>query len=194
MNIRRLRSQGGITLNGWNSAGDVTVIDSVFIRYCDIRSDLQIDAQTDCIYIQYANNVFILNNIIQQLNVTGDSHSDGIQTANGPGRVVIANNKILQKKFGSSHGMMLCHSRIDSALYIYNNVVWQQGGVKGISVEYQEGDPVDAYLYNNTIVLDNPANVMYPVGFWPSRVHSKNNIFYSVYSYLRFCDQHHPQI
>ena len=82
--------------------------------------------------------------------------------------------------------MMLCHSRIDSALYIYNNVVWQQGGVKGISVEYQEGDPVDVYLYNNTVVLDNPANVMYPVGFWPSRVHSKNNILYSVTSIYDF--------
>ena len=182
LNIRRLRSQGGIALNGWNSQGDVTLIDSVFIRYSDIRSDLQVDAQTDCIYVQYADNVFILNNVIYQLNETGDSHSDGIQCTDAIGRMVIANNYIYQKKYTSSHGMMLNYSRIDSSMYIYNNVVWQQGGVKGISVAYVQGDRVDAYLYNNTVVLDNPANVMYPVGFWPARVHSKNNILYSVTS------------
>lgn len=180
LKIRGQKGQGAITINGWNSVGDPTVIDSVFIRYCDIRSDKQIDAQTDNIFVQYANNTFILNNHLEQLNIVGDNHIDCIQTTNSLGNYVIANNFIRNDKLGNSQGMMLNspNPNMGYKVIIYNNVMICVPICVRLSYNYGKATPGNTPIrfYNNTCY--NTSN-SYAVSIWDTTAIIKNNIIIS---------------
>ena len=177
--ITRKSVSYAINLSGNNAAGDPTVIDSIWIRWCDIKVDSIIDAQTDGIFVQYATNIFIISNKIEMLNTLGSGHNDCIQTTNHLGNYTIANNVLYNTKATDSQIMML--NNADGAdnyrVIIYNNVMY---GIPrptisfNISTDLTHLQPADIFWYNNTIY--NIGTGTYPYSYWDTTCYFKNNI------------------
>ena len=181
LKIRGQRDQGAIMVSGWNTNNDFNLVDSVFIRNCDIRSDYQTSAQTDNIYVQYANNIFILNNTIQQLNTIGTQHNDCIQTTWYLGNQTFSHNFIYNAKENDSQGMMMHTSLLGYKTIIDNNVIYSGGNGTGI-FEYAPypGNVGDCKYYNNTFYVKGTSGyISQAVILAHKNVELKNNIFVS---------------
>ncbi|MEM4260410.1 MAG: hypothetical protein QXG00_04195 [Candidatus Woesearchaeota archaeon] len=147
----KFSSQGGIVNAGGNS-GTTTSIDSIFIRYNYALNDTQTYSQADMIYTQYAGNIFIIKNYLENKDTIDVSqHIDCIQTANMMGTVVIVGNKIVNYKKESSQGMMLNISAVGEQI-LYNNSVYVPSNAKPISSYWLSGtSAAKVYYLNNTV-------------------------------------------
>ena len=94
LRVLNSEKQGAIFINGWSSTGLDATVDSVFIRYCTLATSYATKRQTDIIYAQYCNNLFILNNNITVTSQMQGSHTDGIQFNHNIKNITIANNTI----------------------------------------------------------------------------------------------------
>lgn len=152
--VEKGRGQGTLAHISGPSSGSIDLtMDSIFIRYNYVVNDSQTTNETDIIYMQWTNNVWVQNNTLLQNNITGTGHNDCVQTAAPIGNVIIANNKITQTKAASSHGMMINTSNLNYRHVIYNNVVFLNGALAFGIEDYQgsSGGQGKTYFINNTL-------------------------------------------
>lgn len=180
LDIRKFTTQGAISINGWNAANDVSLLDSTFVRWCTIIADSQINQQTDCIFVQFAGNVFLLGNYIENQNIFPSQHIDCIQTTNYLGKIVIANNYLKNSNTDNSHCMMLNTSVANDTTMIYNNVCFEIGTAFPIEDYFYPGKSGGKTIaINNTIVSYNDATTVASFAMDNVNSYSWNNIVYT---------------
>jgi len=159
LKVRNFTRQGAISINGWSSDGLDATVDSVFIRYCTLETSYSTKHQTDVIYAQYCNNLFILNNTLTVTSKMKGSHTDGIQFVHNIKNITIANNNIYNLTNSDinnkSNGIMGA-DLIGKGLF-YNNVVY--------APNFKESGN-NVFMYNNNTTSDG-------AGSW----YIYNNIF-----------------
>jgi len=185
LKVLNYKKQGAISINGWSSSGFNATIDSVFIRYCTLTTSYATKHQTDVIYAQYCNNLFILNNTLTVTSKIKGSHTDGIQFVHNIKNITIANNTINNltdsDANNKSNGIMGA-DLIGTGLF-YNNIVYTPNFKKsGNNVfMYTNGTTFDQddswYIYNN-IFIGGGTIKLFSIEDKDAQI--KNNIFYSI--------------
>ena len=173
------------------STGNVSSIDSIFIRYNHAVSDSQIASQPDIIYAQRGiGNIYILHNVLEQRDLAGTSHIDCIQTYNAAddvGNIYICWNKLLNLKDVNSQGLMGNTSSSGYKTVLFCNVVYTEG-TGNILWTYVSGPGYgDSYFINNTAYTHNSTGKvpLFPQG---SHIYNYNNIAVNDYWYAEAFD------
>ena len=178
------KKQGAIFINGWSPTGTDATVDSVFIRYCTLTTAYTTEEQTDVIYAQYCNNLFILNNNITVTSQIQGSHTDGIQFVHEIKNITIANNRInnlTDSDVNSKANGIMGTNLIGIGLF-YNNIVFCPNfKTSGNNVFlYVNGTTPDKagtwYIYNN-IFIGGGTMKLFSIEDKDAKI--KNNIFYS---------------
>lgn len=185
LKVLNSKKQGAIFINGWSSSGIDATVDSVFIRYCSLTTSYPTEEQTDIIYAQYCNNLFILNNNITVASQIQGSHTDGIQFVHNIKNITIANNTInnLTDSYVNSKANGIMGTNLIGTGFFYNNVVYCPNfRTSGNNVFlYVNGTtPDDAgswYIYNN-IFIGGGTIKLFSIEDKEAKI--KNNIFYSI--------------
>ena len=185
LKVLNFTKQGAISINGWSSGGWDATVDSVFIKNCILTTSFSTTHQTDVIYAQYCNNLFILNNTISVTSKIKGSHTDAIQFVHNIKNITIANNSISNltssEANNKSNGIMGANL-IGKGLF-YNNIVYapnfRNSGNNVFS--YSNGTVSDGvgswYIYNNVFIGGGTINLF---KIEDKDAHIKNNIFYSI--------------
>ena len=171
------QTQGSILLNGYNAGGAYTYVDSVFIRWNYIQNG-QSSSQVDCIYMQYAENVFIIANTILNDNLTSTSHVDCIQAGHVVNNLMIANNYLYNAGYTiAKPNQTLMLEELSGNIILYNNVLYapDQTGYMNQLVDKNANNAHSLTIVNNTII-SSEAGQFYSDG--TSDLFIKNNIFY----------------
>jgi len=185
LKIINYKKQGAISINGWSPSGLDATVDSVFIRYCTLTTSYLTKHQTDVIYAQYCNNLFILNNKISVTSGIKGSHTDGIQFVHKIKNITIANNSICNltnSDFNNKSNGIMGADLIGEGLF-YNNIVYAPNFKEsGNNVfYYSNGTTLDKagswYIYNN-IFIGGGTIKLFSIEDKDARI--KNNIFYSI--------------
>ena len=185
LEVNNFKNQGAISINGWSSAGLDATIDSVFIRYCTLTTSYSTKHQTDVIYAQYCNNLFILNNNLTVTSKMKGSHTDGIQFVHNIKNITIANNTInnlTNSDVNNKSNGIMGANLIGEGLF-YNNIVYAPNfKASGNNVFlYSNGTTSDGagswYIYNN-IFIGGGTVKLFSIEDKDARI--KNNIFYSI--------------
>lgn len=184
LKVLNSEKQGAIFINGWSSTGLDATIDSVFIRYCTLTTSYATKGQTDIIYAQYCNNLFILNNNITVTSQMHGSHTDGIQFNHNIKNITIANNTInnlTNSEVNNKANGVIGANLIGKGLF-YNNIIFCPNfTASGNNVFFYINDttPDEAgvwYIYNN-IFMGGGTIKLFSVE--DKDAHIMNNIFYS---------------
>ena len=184
LKVLNFTKQGAISINGWSSSGLDSTIDSVFIRYCTLTTSYPTKHQTDVIYAQYCNDLFILNNTLTVTSQIKGSHTDGIQFAHNIRNITIANNTInnlTSSDINNKSNGIMGANLIGKGLF-YNNIIYAPNfRESGNNVFlYSNGKtPDDAgtwYIYNNVFIGGGTVKLF---SIQDKDAHIKNNIFYS---------------
>jgi len=183
--VLNYKKQGAININGWSSSGFDSTIDSVFVRFCSLTTSHTTQNQTDVIYAQYCNNLFILNNNITVISGMKGPHTDGIQFVHNIKNITIANNTIANltnsDNNNKSNGIMGA-DLIGTGLF-YNNIVYapyfrESGNNVFLYTNGSTPDDVGAwYIYNNVFIGGGTIK-LFSIEDKDARI--KNNIFYSI--------------
>jgi len=185
LKVVNFKKQGGIFINGWSSAGLDATVDSVFIRYCTLTTSYLTNKQTDVIYAQYCNNLFILNNTITVTSRIKGSHTDGIQFVHNIKNITIANNSInnlTNSDINNKCNGIMGADLIGKGLFFNNIIYAPEFNNSGNNVfSYSNGKTLDEagswYIYNNIFIGGGTINLF---KIEDKDAHIKNNIFYSI--------------
>ncbi|AFH50172.1 Peptidase S8/S53 subtilisin kexin sedolisin [Ignavibacterium album JCM 16511] len=182
----------GININAWQASGtDITKIDSIFINNCKIMSNIQIPSQTDLIYINFAQNIFLLNNRLEQKNITGEGHNDCLQTVYPIGNLTSINNYFINYKVYDSHGAML-NSVIPGSIAKFINNVFFNFGNGACLYDYPINNSSGMIqLFNNSFYVAGQGSgyISYAVRIGSNIAEVYNNIFSSKgYSAVNYAD------
>jgi hypothetical protein len=178
------KKQGSVFINGWSSTGIDATVDSIFIRYCTLITSYATEEQTDVIYAQYCNNLFILNNNITVTSQIQGSHTDGIQFAHNIKNITIANNSINNLTYSETNSKangIMGSNLIGKGLF-YNNIVYcpnfkTSGNNVFLYVNETTPDVAGSwYIYNN-IFIGGGTMKLFSIEDKDAKI--KNNIFYS---------------
>ena len=120
--ITEIQGHAGIFIGGY-PADSHSGCDSIFIRYNTIIAG-QSSSQTDCIYAQRSENIFIDHNTLIEDNEVSTSHCDGIQFV-WIKNATVSNNYLYvstNELDRPNQGMMFEH--LAGEIVVYNNVVY----------------------------------------------------------------------
>lgn len=185
LKVLNFYKQGAISINGYSKSEFDSTVDSVFIRYCTLTTSFPTEHQTDVIYAQYCNNLFILNNSLTVTSRIKGPHTDGIQFVHNINNITIANNNI--NNLTDSDNNNKCNGIMGAGLIgkglFYNNIVYapnfKNSGNNVFS--YGNGKISDVagtwYIYNNIFIGGGTVN-LFKIEDKDARI--KNNIFYSI--------------
>ena len=185
LKVLNFTKQGAISINGYSKSGEDATIDSVFIRYCTLVTSYLTKHQTDVIYAQYCNNLFILNNTLTVTARIRGPHTDGIQFVHNIYNITIANNTInnlTKSEINNKSNGVMSASLIGKGLF-FNNIIYAPYFINsGNNVfSYSNGNISDAagswYIYNNIFIGGGTINLL---KIEDKDAHIKNNIFYSI--------------
>jgi hypothetical protein len=185
LKVLNFKKQGAISINGWSSSNLDATVDSVFIRYCTLTTSYATKHQTDVIYAQYCNNLFILNNTLTVTSTIKGSHTDGIQFVHSIKNITIANNTInnlTNSDINNKANGIMGADLIGKGLF-YNNIVYAPNFKKSGNnlFLYSNGTTSDEagswYIYNN-IFIGGGTVKLFDIEDKDARI--KNNIFYSI--------------
>jgi len=185
LKVQNFKKQGAISINGWSSTGLDATVDSVFIRYCTLETSYSTKHQTDVIYAQYCNNLFILNNTLTVTSKVKGSHTDAIQFVHNIKNITIANNTInnlTNSDVNNKSNGIMGANLIGEGLF-YNNIVYAPNfKSSGNNVfMYSNNTTSDGagswYIYNN-IFIGGGTIKLFSIEDKDARI--KNNIFYSI--------------
>jgi len=185
LKVLNFKKQGAISINGWSSIGLDATVDSVFIRYSTLATSYSTKRQTDVIYAQYSNNLFILNNTLTVTSKVKGPHTDGIQFVHNIKNITIANNTInnlTNSDVNNKSNGIMGADLIGKGLF-YNNIVYAPNFKEsGNNVfMYRNGTTSDGagswYIYNN-IFIGGGTIKLFDIEDKDARI--KNNIFYSI--------------
>jgi hypothetical protein len=185
LKVLNFTKQGAISINGWSSSGLDATVDSVFIRYCTLTTSYPTRHQTDVIYAQYCNNLFILNNTLTVISQIKGPHTDGIQFVHNIKNITIANNTVINltnSDVNNKCNGIMGASLIGKGLF-YNNIIYAPNfKSSGNNVfSYSNGTVSDAagswYIFNNIFIGGGTVNLF---KIEDKDAHIKNNIFYSI--------------
>ena len=160
-------------------------IDSVWIRWCKVICDTQLNAQTDLIACYGGqNNTFLLSNWIENLNTAGDTpsgqHVDCIQFYNYTGNITYANNFIHNVCTYNSQAMMNGDSWAGYRSLWYNNVISTVGsGVAQYFASSSGGTQVPdgrGIMINNTFYCNANGTTTGQHFEYTDTIYYKNNI------------------
>ena len=179
--VTKATGQGALVYMS-GTTGNVSSIDSIFIRYNIAVTDSQTTNQTDIIYGQRGiGKIFILTNQLDQENTTGTQHNDNIQiynAANDIGDIIVANNKIRNLKTSDSQGMMGNTSASGYKTILYNNVVYMTGTSHGLWSYVPDASQGDVYAIHNTLYT-NSVSGKAPLFVQGDNITVKNNVISS---------------
>jgi hypothetical protein len=185
LRVLNFNRQGGIFINGWSSDRSDATIDSVFIRFCTLETSYQTDRQTDVIYAQYCNNLFILNNDLTVNSKIKGPHTDVIQFVHNIKNITIANNNItnLTSSANNNKSNGIMGADLEGQGLFFNNIVYAPN-FKSSSNNvffYSNGTTPDKdgtwEIYNN-IFIGGGTVKLFSIEDKDARI--KNNIFYSI--------------
>jgi len=185
LKVLNFKKQGAISINGWSSSGLDATVDSVFIRNCTLITSYSTKHQTDVIYAQYCNNLFILNNTLTVTSKMKGSHTDGIQFVHNIKNITIANNTInnlTDSDVNNKSNGIMGANLIGEGLF-YNNIVYAPNFKEsGNNIfMYSNGTTSDGAgswkIYNN-IFIGGGTIKLFSIEDKDARI--KNNIFYSI--------------
>ena len=185
LKVLNFYKQGAISINGYSKSEFDATVDSVFIRYCNLTTSYPTNHQTDVIYAQYCNNLFILNNTLTVTSKIKGPHTDGIQFVHNINNITIANNTInnlTDSDINNKCNGIMGANLIGKGLF-FNNVVYapyfKNSGNNVFS--YGNGEISDGagswYIYNNIFIGGGTVNLF---KIEDKDAHIKNNIFYSI--------------
>jgi len=185
LKVFNFTKQGAISINGWSKPGFDSTIDSVFIRYCTLTTSYPTKHQTDVIYAQYCNNLYILNNTLTVTSKIKGSHTDGIQFVHNIYNITIANNTIINltdSDINNKCNGIMGANLIGKGLF-FNNIIYapnfKNSGNNVFS--YSNGSVSDAagswYIFNNIFIGGGTINLF---KIEDKHAQIKNNIFYSI--------------
>ncbi len=146
----------------YNAAGSggpkAAKMDSVWIRWCYVVCDTQVNAQTDLISCYGGqNNTFLIGNYIENKNVAGDTpsgqHIDCVQYYNWTGNVTYANNYFKNICKYNSQIMMNGNSHAGYVSIWYNNVFTSIG--TGVAQYFASGNGGQQMPNGRNIVINN---------------------------------------
>lgn len=159
---KTINSALSITGFSGNPNPEYSTIDSIFIRWCDFKSDSLYNLQTDVISGNSWNNLYIYGCRIWQANSIGIGHNDCIQITGRCGDTFIYNNYFINEKATYSQLMMTNGGASVGALgwhhVIYNNIMIFRATPIGI---LNDSNPIygdqngGTSLYHNTVVAEN---------------------------------------
>lgn len=177
--------------NGWGIflAGEPSnrsLLDSIYVRYCNIVQNTVTPNQSDGFMGQFMRNIFLIGNYIRSDNTNQDGHSEPVyiqQVTN----YWIEGNKFISTNIDIKHQVFHTHT-MDGTMIVFNNLFWcKNTGITWITNVYinessnMHGISSDAnttvlHFYNNTIIGSN--------NYWATRInvdtaYVKNNIFYN---------------
>jgi hypothetical protein len=185
LKVLNFTKQGAISINGWSSSGLDATVDSVFIRYCTLTTSYPTTHQTDVIYAQYCNNLFILNNTLTVTSKMKGPHTDGIQFVHNINNITIADNTIINltnSDINNKCNGIMGANLIGKGLF-FNNIIYapnfKNSGNNVFS--YSNGNVSDTagawYIFNNIFIGGGTINLF---KIEDKDAHIKNNIFYSM--------------
>lgn len=185
LKVSNSTKQGAISINGWSPTESDATIDSVFIMNCTLSTSHPTTHQTDVIYAQYCNNLFILNNTITVTSKIKGSHTDAIQFVHNIKNITIANNTInnfTNSDLNNKSNGVMGADLVGKGLF-YNNIIYAPNfKTSGNNVfMYTNGKTSDTagswYIYNN-IFIGGGTVKLFSIEDRDARI--KNNIFYSI--------------
>ena len=185
LKVINFTKQGAISINGYSKPGFDSTIDSVFIRYCTLTTSYPTNHQTDVIYAQYCNNLFILNNTLTVTSKIKGPHTDGIQFVYNINNITIANNTInnlTDSDINNKCNGIMGASLIGKGLF-FNNIVYapnfKSSGNNLFSYSNSTVPDTDGswYIYNNIFIGGGTINLF---KLEDKDAQIKNNIFYSI--------------
>ena len=169
LNIYDFYDQAGIFLNGHQN---IYSVESTTIRNCRVVTPLLVAGQTDCIYMQGAQNTFIHNNYIRNLNQDPLAHNDALQAYHCNGFMIYNNVLINDSVYSPEGGGMpiILGAEGNNPVVIYNNFIYmggawyEQANMGGaLCLRWYDVFPMPpTYVINNTIVVNGPR----VRGFW----------------------------
>ena len=185
LKVQNFKKQGAISINGYSSSGFDATVDSVFIRYCTLTTSYSTKDQTDVIYAQYCNNLFILNNTITVKSRIKGSHTDGIQFVHNIKNITIANNfinNLTNSDVNNKSNGIMGADLIGMGLF-YNNIVYAPNFKESGNNVFMYNNATTSdeagswYIYNN-IFIGGGTIKLFSIEDKDARI--KNNIFYSI--------------
>jgi hypothetical protein len=185
LKVQNYTKQGAISINGWSSAGLDATVDSVFIRYCTLGTSYSTKHQTDVIYAQYCNNLFVLNNTLTVTSKMKGSHTDGIQFVHNIKNITIANNNIynLTNSDINNKSNVIMGADLRGEGLFYNNIVYAPNFKKSGNNVFMYTNNMTSdgagswYIYNNIFIGGGTVKLF---SIEDKDAHIKNNIFYSI--------------
>ena len=185
LKVLNFNKQGAISINGYSKSGFDATVDSVFIRYCTLTTSYPTKHQTDIIYAQYCNNLFILNNTLTVTSRIKGPHTDGIQFVHNINNITIANNTInnlTNSDINNKCNGIMGANLIGKGLFSNNIVYAPNFKNSGNNVfSYGNGKISDAagswFIYNNIFIGGGTIN-LFKIEDKDATI--KNNIFYSI--------------
>ena len=169
LNIYDFYDQAGIFLNGQQNTYSV---EGTMIRNCRIVTPLLVAGQTDCIYMQGAQNTIIHDNYIRNLNQDPLAHNDALQAYHCNGFIIYNNVLINDSVYSPEGGGMpiILGAEGTNPVVIYNNFIYmggawyEQANMGGaLCLRWYDVFPMPpTYVINNTIVVNGPR----VRGFW----------------------------
>lgn len=185
LKVFNFKKQGGIFINGWSLSRFDATVDSVFIRSCILKTSYSTKNQTDGIYAQYCNNLFILNNTLTVTSTMKGSHTDVIQFVHNINNITIANNTInnLTSSIDNNKSNGIMGADLNGEGLFYNNIVYapnfMQSGNNVFSYNnHATHDEAGSwYIYNNVFIGGGTVKLF---SIEDRDACIKNNIFYSI--------------